>query len=739
MQAMLSSMKNALATVRSRFANLTGPLRLTVTVSAFIAAFLFLLWIFDKIFLFLVARSYVDEIAEAFDLNRNLATAIAWLVFAAIIILTRFLFSFSKSRRRTALAGLLVLLVGQSLVLWIGTSGEIITRSGKAIKCYVITRDSVIYRERPGIDPSTGRECKSVTPELVEKLREYERGNRPIRMETANPVFFESGTGRPIVWFYKNKNGEIELFNLMGFHPETGDELEPVSKEIVELWKAQTTDRTARDVRRAPERVDPNTYAPFDPKTGEARIWFHRTDSGDYEFYNRAGYGPQTGEALIIITRDVLDEWHKSQAEKAGKKCYVITRDGVRYSDKPGIDQLTGRQCREITDQLIERLREYEKGKRPTRVASNDPTFFDPATGEPIVWYLKNATGQIEFFDLMGFHPATGEELLPVTKEVADEWSQQRRKCVPAPVKIGPDTRFFDPATGNPQLWYWRSVNGEYEFFDCEGFHPRNGEALKPFNRDILRSYENDIREREKQLRAEQERLRKEQEEREQKEAKQKAERDRNQKEEAERRADELRRASEAARRCDELAANPNDSRRIGQGVAFDALKTQAREAMASCELAVAQNPTELRFRYQLGRALEWIDRKKALQIHQELVARGYPAAFDNLGWLYFTEKRDPAQAVVWFRRGVQAGDSDAMVSLAEMIERRYTIPANPSEEKLQLYGRAAKLGNVVAMRAYQAESAKERATQQERMFQVEQERRMMQIIGTVIQNIPRR
>ena len=79
------------------------------------------------------------------------------------------------------------------------------------------------------------------------------------------------------------------------------------------------------------------------------------------------------------------------------------------------------------------------------------------------------------------------------------------------------------------------------------------------------------------------------------------------------------------------------------------------------------------------------------------------------------------------------------MVSLAEMIERRYTIPANPSEEKLQLYGRAAKLGNVVAMRAYQAESAKELATQQERMFQVEQERRMMQIIGTVIQNIPRR
>jgi TPR repeat protein len=656
-------------------------------------------------------------------------------VFAAIIVLTRYLFSFSKSKRRSALVGLLLLLVGHSLVLWKATSDEILDRSGKGIKCYVITRDGVIYREHGGIDPTTGRECKPVTPELVEKLRAYERGDRPIKIEAADP-FFDRGTGRPIVWFYKKKNGEIELFNLMGFHPETGDELEPVSKQIVELWKTQVAERKARDARRPPERVDLNRYDPFDPVTGEARVWYYRTDRGDYEFYDQPGFEPQTGEALLIITRDALDEWRKSQAEKAVKKCYIITRDGVRYGDKPGIDQLTGRQCREMTDQLIERLREYEKGKRPTKIVSNDPTFFDPATGEPIVWYLKTAAGQIELFDLMGFHPATGEELLPVTKEVANEWGRQRRKCVPASVKIGPDTRFFDPATGNPQLWYWRSENGEYEFFDCEGFHPRNGDALKPLNREALRNYENDIREMEKQLQAEQERLRKEQEERERREAAAKAARDAKAAREAKEREATLRRVSEAARRCDELAANPNDSRRVGVGVPFEALKSQAREAMASCELAVDQNPTELRFKYQLGRALESIDRKKALQIHQELAARGYPAAFDNLGWLYFTDKRDPAQAVVWFRRGVQAGDSDSMVSLAEMIERGY---ANPSEDRLQLYRRAADLGNATGMRAYQGEIAKERATQQQRLFQVEQERRMMQIIGTVIQNIPRR
>ena len=272
---MLSSMKYALAIARSRLANLSGSLRLIVAVSALVAASLVLLWIFDKIFLFFMARSFADEIADAFDLNRHLAKAITWLVFAAGLILIRYIFSFSKLKRRAALAGLLALLIGHSLVLWRGTSDDLTNRDGKAIKCYVITRDGVIYREQPGFDPSTGRECRPVTPELVERLREYERGNRPTRIETPNPEFFDRGTGRPIVWFYKNKTNEIELFNLMGFHPETGDELEPVSKEIVELWKTQAIPYSRMLVNRRSASIP--THICLRPKTGEARIWFHST------------------------------------------------------------------------------------------------------------------------------------------------------------------------------------------------------------------------------------------------------------------------------------------------------------------------------------------------------------------------------------------------------------------------------------------------------------------------------
>ena len=70
---------------------------------------------------------------------------------------------------------------------------------------------------------------------MLERLREYEKGNRPQKIQTADPTFFDLRTGEPIVWYYKDKNGVIELFNLMGFHPQSGDELSPVTKEIVEL------------------------------------------------------------------------------------------------------------------------------------------------------------------------------------------------------------------------------------------------------------------------------------------------------------------------------------------------------------------------------------------------------------------------------------------------------------------------------------------------------------------------
>ena len=158
--------------------------------------------------------------------------------------------------------------------------------------------------------------------------------------------------------------------------------------------------------------------------------------------------------------------------------CYVITKDvaqPVRFGNHPGtVDQETGRICRPVTLEIVDRLRSYEKGEVPKRIEVAEPTFFDPRTAEAIVWYSKTSGGSVELFNLMGFHPRTGDELLPVTKEIAALWKTQSQ----APKRVFPDGsyQFFDLTTGESRLWYLLALNGEFEFYDRAGFSPLTGQ-----------------------------------------------------------------------------------------------------------------------------------------------------------------------------------------------------------------------------------------------------------------------
>jgi TPR repeat protein len=722
-----------LHSLADRFSKLGRPLRIFVALIVAAVAVIPAFFLFWYLTLYLLARSYVDELAQVFDLNNNVASAIVWATFAVTVIFVGYAVSFSRRKRLAGLAGILILLIGHSLVLAHGRVNRPFDSKGNPTKCYIVTRDSIQLGEHPGVDPVTGRACRPVTPEIAERVEAYKNGKRPTKILAREPTFFEPRTGQPIVWYYVGKDDEVQLFDLMGFHPETGEELLPVTKEIVDLWKIHLA-------RRMPQQIlDPDKFGPFDPLSGSARLWVRLADNGQYEFYDAPGYHPQTGERLQIITREVLAAWQKSRK----KRWYVITRDAkqpVRYCEAEGIDEVTGRECREITPQVLERLREYEKGKRPTKITDSNPIFFEPQSGEPIVWYYKNKNGAIEIFDLMGYHPTTGEELFPITKEVASEWDEQQRKVpprVPNPVPLGAGA--FDPLTGAPLMWFSRKAGGEYEFFDGPGFNPRNGDVLKAFTKDELKIYEQELQAKEKKERDEQARRQRQKEERDAEDERKRRELEARQREEQQKREEESRRFTEAAKRCDELAANPNDPRGIGVGVEFPALKAQAAEAIEACKIAVEQNRGELRFKYQLARALEWVDRRRALRLHQELTGSGYPAAYDNLGSLYWQDLHDPERAVSMFRKGVKAGDPDAMVSLAEMIDRGHVFPTNPSETKVELYRRAAQLGHRGAAEAYRNEVTREERGHQERLMQLQQQQRVMQIFGGILQNIPRR
>ena len=116
---------------------------------------------------------------------------------------------------------------------------------------------------------------------------------------------------------------------------------------------------------------------------------------------------------------------------------------------------------------------------------------------------------------------------------------------------------------------------------------------------------------------------------------------------------------------CDELAANPTDQQKSSKnlGTPYNSLKLHAAKAVEECEAATAQYPNELRFQYQLGRALQFTDRRRALNILQGVAQSGYPASFDNVGWLYYSDLNNPAQAVQYFLQGVKLNDADAMMS----------------------------------------------------------------------------
>lgn len=304
----------------------------------------------------------------------------------------------------------------------------------------------------------------------------------------------------------------------------------------------------------------------------------------------------------------------------------------------------------------------------------------------------------------------------------------------PSRVILSPDTTLFDPISGTALLWFWRKDDAEYEFFDGEGYHPRVGERLKRFTRDEVRIYEIEIARKERALREQQEKLDRERRDRDARDRAAKEELARKLEADRREREEQAARASEAGRKCDSLAANPNDRNKVGEGVGFGILKSQSSEAIQACELAVKQNPDQLRFKYQLARALQFTDRPRAFQIHQELTARRYPAAYDNLGWMFYQDRKDPNQAIAMFRAGIQAGDADSLVSLADMIDRGHVVPNSPAETKIELCRRAADFGHAAAAHCYQQEVAKEEQAAKDRETQLIQQQMMLQIMGTAIQ-----
>src|SRR5687768_11916097 len=73
-----------------------NPWRTVLAIAGGLVVLALVAWIFDKVFVYFLARSYVEEIATVFDLNKHLANAIVYLTFVAIVFFGGMVLSFSK-------------------------------------------------------------------------------------------------------------------------------------------------------------------------------------------------------------------------------------------------------------------------------------------------------------------------------------------------------------------------------------------------------------------------------------------------------------------------------------------------------------------------------------------------------------------------------------------------------------------------------------------------------------------
>lgn len=446
----------------------------------------------------------------------------------------------------------------------------------------------------------------------------------------------------------------------------------------------------------------------------------------------------------LLLSRGARNQYFEASTGKA-TKCYVLSREGaVNYLERPGVDPVTGRLCRVYTPEIAERLQAYASGKRPERILEADPVFFDLRTGEPIVWFWRDRDGPIEIFNLMGFHPESGEELLPVTPEIVKQYKQQAQRRASPPRRISSieGVELFDTATGRPRLWFWRDANGQYEFFDNQGFHPETGEPLTLFTPEEIKRWRHETQlareyeTQEEQRRIQQEQLRRDAEDR--RIAKEQQMAQQAQIAEAERQKQTI----QAVERCDSLAANPHDPRKPTTilGARFSELKENPTEAVSVCRQASEAYPTELRYKYQYARALGFINPNAAAAIYRDLTKKIYPAAFDNLASLLLqrNDKKSIREAILILKDGVKNGDPDSMVTLASLAGTADFPVQNPYAYRLMLYRQAASLGNQDAKEAVVEMEQQLQQQQQEYISRREQEKMMLDIFGGIVGGVLR-
>jgi len=136
---------------------------------------------------------------------------------------------------------------------------------------------------------------------------------------------------------------------------------------------------------------------------------------------------------------------------------------------------------------------------------------------------------------------------------------------------------------------------------------------------------------------------------------------------------------------CDIVAGDPDDPRRITDGVPWGLVNV--RQGLQACSAALAESPTEARLLHQMGRLLDISSRFEEAEGFYRLAASlDYDASLVNLGFMFVAGKgreRDYQQALDLYRQAADLGNLRARTNIGEMFERGWFVEKNLDEAVL--------------------------------------------------------
>ncbi len=144
--------------------------------------------------------------------------------------------------------------------------------------------------------------------------------------------------GRPIVYLSFRRDGVHKSYS-PGFDRVTGRPRVPVTPARA-LWFSDLVRQPVREVAPA---VETNW---FDATSGEPNLWYIKTGSNQWHFYNRPHFQQQLGVPVKPITREVMAEWQAFHDQE------VAATQALQRQQEAAARAAADRQAREELDRL---------------------------------------------------------------------------------------------------------------------------------------------------------------------------------------------------------------------------------------------------------------------------------------------------------------------------------------------------------------------------------------------------